>query len=68
MITGAIVGLIEMRNAPAFYNAINERIIDHVLVCKVCRPGVRCTQYVSLTEIRNSLSFVERRNDNAQKN
>lgn len=68
MITGMMAGLVEMKDAWKIYNALNVKILDHIFLCKVCKKGVRCTQYISLTEVRNSLSFVERRNNNAQKN
>jgi hypothetical protein len=62
------LGLIEIQHAPAFYDALNERIVEHVVSCNICRPGVRCTQYISLAEIRNDLSFVEGKNQDDQKN
>ena len=59
MIADRIPGLVEMKHAGIIYNALNERIVEHVLSCSICREGIRCTQYVSLAEVRNDLSFVE---------
>jgi hypothetical protein len=60
--------LIDMRHAGAIYDALNRRIIDHVLACNICRKGVRCTTYIGITEIRDDLSFVEGKDQDAQKN
>ncbi len=50
-----IAGMIDIKDAPKICNALEERILEHLLQCKDCRPGVRCIQYMSLKEIQNNL-------------
>lgn len=61
-------GLIDIKYAGIVYDALNEKIIEHVLTCKDCKPGIRCMQYIGLAEVRDSLDFVEGKNQRDQKN
>ena len=59
--------LIDVRDAPAVCDVVGQKIIEHLLKCKNCKPGVKCTQYICLAEIRNDLSS-ERMNNVDKKN
>ncbi len=61
-------GMVDMRYIPLIYDAINKRIVEHILTCKDCTQGVRCMQYIGLAEVRDSLDFVEGKNNRDQKN
>jgi hypothetical protein len=60
--------LIDIRDAPAICDTLNNKIMEHIFECSICRPGIRCVKYVSLTEIRDRLYLVERVNEVDQKN
>jgi hypothetical protein len=48
-------GTVDIRDAPLICKVIEQKILEHLMQCKDCRPGVRCIQYMSLKEIQNSL-------------
>lgn len=50
--------LIEMKDAGNIYNALKERIFEHIMHCHICRPNVRCTQYMSMAHVRDDLAEV----------
>ena len=61
-----IQGMIDVRDAQKFCDVLSKRILDHMLRCELCRPKVRCMQYIVLAEARDILRDIEV--TNAQKN
>lgn len=59
--------LIDIRDAPAICDIVEQKIVEHLLKCDNCKPGVKCIQYMCLAEIRDILRVVEG-NQRDQKN
>ncbi len=57
--------MINIKDAPKMYSILDEKILEHLLRCAKCRPGLRCIQYMSLREIQNNLRVGS---SDAQKN
>jgi hypothetical protein len=57
--------LVDTKDAPGLYIKADEKVLQHLMLCRDCRPGIRCIEYMSLMAVCDTLIWKGIKRDQA---